>query len=120
MLVDPLRHRVVVHLLDLDAVHDVLGHHAVVVAVDLGRREVHAPEAFALLHAQDVLGADGVGAPDVLVVVLAVPAPELGREVVDEVEAPRLRRVARLPPAAGPQPLDLTELADVAARVLGS
>ena len=39
------------------------------------------PEAVLLLEADDVLGADGVRLPELLVVVLAVPPPELSGKV---------------------------------------
>ena len=59
-----------------------------------------AEAAFAL-QLEDVAGADGVGAPDLLVVLLAVDAPELGRQVVDEVKvADAVKSGTKLPVVA--------------------
>ena len=65
------------------------------------------PEAVGDLQPYQVLGADGVGAPQRLVEVLAVPAAELGGAVVDVVEGT----------TALDDALDLPELAHVTARV---
>ena len=44
------------------------------------------PEAVLLLHTQQVLGADDVGHPEAVVVVLTVPPPKLGCEMIHEIE----------------------------------
>ena len=86
-LAGPLRDGVIVHLLDGEAIHDVLTHQAVVIPVHLGRREEDHLEPVLLLQPQHVLGADDVRAPEVLVVILSVPPSVLGGQVVDVVEA---------------------------------
>ena len=106
-LVHPLGHGVVVELLDLVLIHHVLDHQVRPVAVHLGGREVDQPKPQTLLQADHVLRADGVGLPQPLVEVLAVPPAELSGAVIHIVERPHSLEDA----------LDLPELADVAARV---
>ena len=88
VLIDPLGDRVVVsegwlRVLEQVALVDGFG---VCLAINLGGgREDVAEPAFAL-ELEDVAGADGVGAPYLLVVLLTVDAPELGGQVKDQVK----------------------------------
>jgi hypothetical protein len=76
-------------------------------AVDRSFAEVRRPgedrrlEALAFLHAKKVLRAHRIAAPNVLVVVLAIPAPELRCEVIDVIELAAARRVS-LGPSSSP------------------
>ena len=88
-LAGPLRDGVIVHLVGVfDGIvhHHVLGHYAFVVPVDLGTGEEDHPELQLLLQPEHVLCADHVGLPEVLVVVLAIPAAVLCGQVVDIIE----------------------------------
>ena len=103
----PLGNGVVVHLLDGDRFHHVLGHQTLVIAVNLRAGEENHLIAVLLLEAQHVLGAGHVGAPQVGVVVLTVPAAVLRSQMVDVIE--------RTLPEDG---VHLLERTDVGAQVL--
>src|SRR5438093_9226551 len=90
-------------------VHDIFGHHAVVIAINLRATEMDQSEPMLLLHADDVLGANSVRHPQLVVVVLSVPAPELSCEVVDVVELVVFEEAG-----------DLHEARDIAAHVIVS
>src|SRR2546426_11996032 len=85
----PLRNRVVVELLDGNTFHDVLRHSAVIVAVDFRAAEENEAELVSFLETNHVLRADGVGLPEILVKVLAVPTAILGSQVENAVETMR-------------------------------
>src|SRR5690349_9861307 len=105
--VDPLRHRVVVELLDLILVHHGLDHQIGPVAVDFRRREMDQSKLQAFLQADDVLRPDRVRLPQRFVKVLAIPTAKLRRAVIDVIERP----------AAFKNTLQLAKLAHVATRV---
>src|SRR5437016_5777444 len=62
------------------------------------------PEFQSLLQANNILRADGVGAPEYFIKIFAVPAPELCSAMIDVIERPH----------ALDNSLDLPELADIA------
>src|SRR5690242_15683468 len=105
--VNPLRHRIVIQLLDLILVHHRFDHQVRPVAVNFRRRKVDEPKLQTLLQTNDVLRADGIGAPEGLVKVFAVPTTEFSGAVIDVVEWT----------TAFEHTFDLPELAHVATRV---
>src|SRR5690349_8986280 len=105
--VDPLRHRVVVELLDLILVHHRFDHQIGPVAIDFRRREMNQAKPQAFLQADDVLRADRVRLPQRFVKVFAIPTAKLCRAVIDIIERS----------TALEHTLQLSKLADVATRV---
>jgi len=85
-LTSPLGDSIIVHLFNWEAVYDILGHQAIIITVNLGTGEENLPEAVLFLEAEEVLSANHVGVPEVLVVIFAVPASVLGCQVIDAIE----------------------------------
>jgi len=73
-------------LLDGDAIHYVLGHSTVVIAVYLGTTEEDKTKLEPFLETDHVLGTSRVRPPDVLVEVLPVPPAILCCEMIDNVK----------------------------------
>ena len=68
---------------------------------------------------KDVLRPNRIGPPNILVVILAIPAAEFRGEMVNVVEFAAHRGVPLRPAATRPQAFELTKLPDIASRVLG-
>src|SRR6266699_2138252 len=85
-LSSPLRNRVVVQLPNRHLLHDVLRHGTAVVAVHFGAAEEDEVEPVTLLEPDHILRAHGICLPQVLEVVLTVPATVLSRKMEDAIE----------------------------------
>ena len=79
----PLRDCVVIQLPDLITIHHVFSHNSRPVAVNFGTGEKNEAEKVLLLHAENVLGPNGVGSPEVFIKILTVPPAEFRRKMID-------------------------------------
>src|SRR5438093_8821720 len=104
-LAGPFCDCVVVELFDCDPFHRVLGHEPAVVTVHLGAAEENEPEVALLLKSNHVLCSNGVGEPQVFIVILTIPTSVFRGEVIHKVECRVLK-----------EPLELTELPNVASN----
>src|SRR5207249_2738719 len=80
------RYCVIVQLPDFKTVHDIFGHNAGIITVDLGRRKVNEFELEPLLQPQDILESDYICHPQIFIKMLPIPTPELRSEVVDVIK----------------------------------
>ena len=106
-LAHPLGHGIVIHLFYGHFVHDILAHHAIIISIDLSAAEEYHPELFLFLKSYHILGADDIGQPEILIVVLAIPAPVFGGQVIDIVKVMLVK-----------YPLKLAVFADIAADII--
>lgn len=107
--VDPLGHRVVVHLLDFVFIHHGFDHQFRPIAIDFGRRQMNELETELFLQANDVFCPNRIGVPKRFVEILSVPASEFGCAMVYVVKRAH----------AFEDSFDLPISSDIAARIEG-